>query len=77
MALTTAKCTKCGNIIEVEETKDAAICPFCNEAYVVARAIRYYKMKQERQKIVENSELDTAFTIEMGVLKNIQDVLLM
>lgn len=42
MALISAKCTNCGANLEVDKTKDAAICPFCGSAYVVEKAINNY-----------------------------------
>lgn len=37
-----AKCTSCGANLEVDETKDAGICPFCNSAYVTEKAIKNF-----------------------------------
>ena len=42
MPLTLAKCTACGANLEVDNAKDAAICPFCGSAYVVEKAINHY-----------------------------------
>lgn len=42
MPLISAKCTNCGANLEVDNTKDAAVCPYCNTAYVVEKAVNYY-----------------------------------
>ena len=42
MALVKAKCTSCGGILEIDNGKDAAICPFCGTPYVVEKAINNY-----------------------------------
>ena len=35
-----AICTQCGGKIEVDNSKDAAICPYCGTAFVVEKAIK-------------------------------------
>lgn len=42
MSVVEAKCTNCGEVIEVDNNKEAAICPFCKEAFIVEKAIRSY-----------------------------------
>lgn len=42
MALVNAKCTNCGGILDVDSSKDAAICPYCKSAYIVKDAINIY-----------------------------------
>ena len=42
MPLVQAKCTNCGANLEVENTKDAAICPYCGTPYVVEKAINNF-----------------------------------
>ena len=37
-----AKCTNCGANLEVDNTKDAAVCPYCNTPYIVEKAIHNY-----------------------------------
>ncbi len=43
MALIKAQCTNCGGILDVDESKDAAVCPFCNTPYIIEKAIDLYK----------------------------------
>ena len=42
MPLVSAKCTNCGANLEVDNTKDAAICPYCGTPYIVEKAINNY-----------------------------------
>ena len=35
-----AKCTNCGASIEVDETHEAGICPYCKSAYITEKAIQ-------------------------------------
>ena len=42
MPLIRAKCTVCGADLSVDGTKEAAICPYCNTAYITEKAIQYY-----------------------------------
>lgn len=36
------KCYKCGGILAVDDSKDAYVCPFCNEAFIVEKAIQCF-----------------------------------
>lgn len=42
MPIVPAKCTQCNANIEIDNTKDAAICKFCGCAFVVEKAINHY-----------------------------------
>lgn len=39
MPIVPAKCTNCGADLQVDSSKDAAVCPYCNTAYIVEKAI--------------------------------------
>lgn len=39
MPLVKAQCCNCGSALEVDASKEAAICPFCNTPYIVEKAI--------------------------------------
>ncbi len=43
MPLTKAQCTNCGGTLEIDSSKEAAVCPFCNTPYIVEKAINLYK----------------------------------
>ena len=42
MSLVKAQCTNCGGTLEVDNSKEAAVCPYCNTPYIVEKAINYY-----------------------------------
>ena len=42
MPLVKAQCTNCGAALEVDDTKEAAVCPYCNTPYIVEKAINNY-----------------------------------
>ena len=42
MPLVKAQCTNCGAALEVDNTKEAAVCPYCNTPYIVEKAINNY-----------------------------------
>ena len=50
-AMVNAKCTDCGEVILIDESKDANICPVCGNAFVSEKAISLFK----EQNGVENS----------------------
>ena len=39
-----AQCPNCGGNLEVDNSKDAAICPFCKTPYIVEKAINQYNL---------------------------------
>ncbi len=45
MSLVKAQCLNCGANLEVDNSKDAAICPYCKTAYIVETAIEQYNHK--------------------------------
>ena len=44
MPLVKAQCSNCNGILEVDNGKDAAICPFCGTPYIVENAINNYNI---------------------------------
>lgn len=42
MPLVPAKCTQCGASLTVDPSKEAAVCPYCSQAYIVEKAINFY-----------------------------------
>ena len=42
MPIVKAQCTNCGGLLEIDSSKDAAICPFCKTPYVVEKAINNF-----------------------------------
>lgn len=64
MALVPAKCTQCGGNIQVDNQKEAAICPYCGTAYIVEQAINNYKIvnniRTDAVTIVNQSDTDNS-----------------
>jgi hypothetical protein len=71
MPLVSAKCTSCGANLEVDNAKDAAICPYCNTPYVVEKAINNYcisnNITADTVNIYGGNSVD--FVIRAGVLE--------
>ena len=44
MSLVKAQCSNCNGILEVDNGKDAAICPFCGTPYIVEKAINNFNI---------------------------------
>lgn len=42
MPFVPAKCTNCGGHLTVDESKEAGICPHCQQPYIMEKAINYY-----------------------------------
>lgn len=55
MGLIPAKCTQCGANIEVDGVKEAAICPFCNTAFITEKAVYEYNISQNI--VVKNANI--------------------
>ena len=64
------KCYKCGGFLAVDDTQDASVCPFCNEPFIVEKAIRSYNeispQDHDRKNLLHN--YDSSFIVERSVL---------
>lgn len=71
MPLVNAKCTNCGSNLQVDNTKDAAICEFCGSAFIVEKAINNYNIVNNIQANVVNifGGNSADFVIRAGVLE--------
>ena len=71
MPLVQAKCTNCGANLQVDNTKDAAICPYCGSAYIVEKAINNYNVTNNIQAGVVNvfGGNSADFVIRAGTLE--------
>ncbi len=69
MPIVNAKCTNCGANLEVDNTKDAAICRYCGSAFVVAKAINNYLLSENsaQNSTVHSSDISD-FVIVEGML---------
>ena len=46
--LVPAKCTSCGGQLTVNPSQQAAVCPFCNSAFIVEQAINNYNIPSRK-----------------------------
>ncbi len=73
MSLVNAKCTSCGGDLQVDNTKDAWICPFCGTPFIVEKAINNFNVTNYNQihaNVVNIYGSETAeFVIRGGVLE--------
>ena len=67
MALIKAQCTNCGGVLDVDETKEAAICPFCNTPYVVEKAINLYKVNDASIN-VQNANINVSGMLDADTM---------
>lgn len=70
MPLVKVQCTNCGANLDVDNAKDAAICPFCRTPYVVEKAIQYYNTTNQIHADAVNIYgcISENFVINGGVL---------
>ena len=70
MPLVNAKCTNCGGTLQVDNAKEAAVCPFCGSAFIVEKAIQNYNIVNNIQANVVNvyGAEQKDFVIKSGVL---------
>ena len=45
MALMEAKCTNCGGKLQIDNKKEAAVCPYCGSTFIVEKGIFGADMK--------------------------------
>ena len=75
MPLLNATCPNCGAVLEVDSSKEAAICQYCGSAYVVEKAINNYKIENhntissEVVNIYNSSSETTDFVIKGRILE--------
>lgn len=55
MSLVPGKCPKCGSPLTLDPDRDAEICPFCGEPFVVRGAIELYRQKNTEENTEESS----------------------
>lgn len=71
MPLVQAKCTNCGANLEINNTLDAAVCPYCDAAFIVEKAINNYNTTNHINAGVVNvyGGNSADFVIRGGVLE--------
>lgn len=71
MSLVQAKCVNCNANLEVDDSKDAAICPCCGTPYIVEKAIQNFNISNNisaENVIIQNGNASD-FVIRAGVLE--------
>ena len=53
-----AKCTNCGASLNVDSSQTAAICPYCNSAYIVEKAIQEYRIYVSGNTMVNGATIN-------------------
>ena len=74
MPLVKAQCTNCGAPLEVDNSKDAAICPSCGTPYIVEKAIQQFQLTgvntiHADNIILNNDQTEKEFTAAEAQLK--------
>lgn len=71
MPLVKATCTNCGGSLEVDNSSEAAVCPYCGQAYIVEKAIQQFQ-------ITNQNHIENAYFVddEYGRLKEAAEFLL-
>lgn len=69
MPFVAAKCTNCGGDLQIDNTKDAAICQYCGAPFVIEKAINLYNMTNNiNANTVNIYSSNTDFDIRAGEL---------
>lgn len=55
MPLVAAQCTNCGAALQVDNSKEAAVCQYCGSAFIVEKAIHNYEINNSYQ--IENANI--------------------
>lgn len=71
MPFVQAKCTNCGANLSVDDSKDAAICPYCQTAYIVEKAINHFNVTNHIHGEVVNviGGANEDFIVRAGILE--------
>lgn len=57
MSLVAAKCTQCGANIQVDDSKEAGICPNCGTAFITEKTINNYVNNTSNTYNIENAKI--------------------
>lgn len=70
MPIVKAQCTSCGGTLDVDNSKDAAICPFCNTPYIVEKAIQQFNINNTnyiQNAVFYNTKESEAELLKRGI----------
>lgn len=59
-----AVCTKCGASLEVDPSQEAAVCPYCDTAFIVEKAINNYNIQHANIEHVDNVTVDLKGSVD-------------
>jgi len=73
MPLVKAQCPNCGGALEVDDAKEAAVCPFCQTPYIVEKAINNYTTNVtnniQANTVIVQGTAESEFEIDKVTLK--------
>ncbi len=64
MRFVPATCTKCGAALDVDPSQDAAVCPYCDTAFIVEKAINNYNIEHANIEHVDNVTVDMKGSVD-------------
>ena len=66
MTLVPAICTQCGSKLEVDPSREAAVCPYCKTPFITQKAINHYLENTDKSRLIDEAiaELDKFATAE-------------
>lgn len=64
MRFVPATCTKCGAALDVDPSQDAAVCPYCDTAFIVEKAINNYNIEHANIEHVDNVTIDMKGSVD-------------
>ena len=73
MPFVKAICSNCGGILEVDNSREAAICPFCGTPYIVEKAVQQYYTVVNNTNNIEHATFVNGFNeeryLENGIMQ--------
>ena len=75
MPLIKAQCTNCNGLLQVDSSKDAAICPYCGTPYIVEKAINNFNATNNITYQIQNASF-TGGDSEYIRIKKLADYLI-
>ena len=64
MKFVPATCTKCGAALDVDPSQEAAVCPYCDTAFIVEKAINNYNLQHANIEHVDNVTVDLKGSVD-------------
>ena len=57
MPLVAAMRTQCGGVLDIDSSKDAAVCPFCATPFITEKAIHNYTTHNQNNFQIQNANI--------------------